>query len=51
MVTKLITFGPKGEDYGYHTYKNWDFSKTFEDKLVLLPDNAIEDVSSSKRKE
>ncbi len=51
MDTKLITFGPKGEDYGYHTYKNWNFSKTFEDKLVTVPSNAIEDKSSSKRKE
>jgi len=50
MFTKLITFGPKGEDYGYHTYKNWNFSKTFEDKLVTVPSNAIEDTSSSKMK-
>jgi len=51
MPTKLVTLGPKGEDYGFHTYKNWSFSKSFNDELVLLPENAQLDSSSSKRNE
>lgn len=50
VPSKMITLGSKGEDYGYHIYKNWSFSKAFNDELVKIPDNAIEDHSSSERK-
>ncbi|MGZ0014925.1 DUF6503 family protein [Yeosuana sp. AK3] len=51
MPTKIVTLGPKGEDYGFHTYENWSFSKPFNDDLVLLPEDALLDSSSNKRKE
>jgi hypothetical protein len=50
VPNKLITLGSKGEDYGFHTYKKWSFSKPFKNELVNIPENAILDISSNKRK-
>ncbi|WP_340077834.1 hypothetical protein [Leptobacterium sp. I13] len=50
VPVKLITLGPEGEDFGFHTYKNWSFTKPFTDDLVKIPENAVKDTSSSKRK-
>lgn len=51
VPTKMVTLGTDGEDYGFHTYENWSFNKSFEDELMNLPDNAIQDLSSNKRKD
>ncbi|MEE9268936.1 MAG: hypothetical protein V3V49_01610 [Candidatus Krumholzibacteria bacterium] len=50
MPASYRTFSPAGDMYGEHEVSDWSLRKTFDESRMTMPEGAVRDTSSAKRK-